>query len=287
MRDFTEQTLTDAVLQRLGTPSHPRLRQLMQGLIRHLHDFVRETDLTEAEWFEAIRFLTETGKMCDDVRQEFILLSGTLGISMLVDAVTHQQPAGATDTTILGPFYRDGAPDRDLGETIAPDISGEPAFVAGRVTDPAGRPIPGARLDVWQAAPNGLYEGQDPEMPAFNMRGRFRADAQGRYHFATVKPASYPIPMDGPVGQLMRALGRQPYRPAHIHFIVAAPGYETLTTHIFVKGDPCLDTDPVFAVKSSLIADFVRHDSAAEAMERKTTAPFYTVEYDFGLKPSA
>ena len=239
--------------------------------------------LTEGEWFTAIRFLTETGKKCDDARQELILLSDTLGVSTLVDAITHATPEGATETTVIGPFYRDGAPELPLGENIARDTPGEPTFVGGRVVDPGGTPIPGAVVDVWQAAPNGLYEGQDPEMPAFNMRGKFHADAAGRYHFRTVKPASYPIPMDGPVGDLMRTVGRQPYRPAHVHAIVSAPGYATLTTHFFVKDDRFIDADPVFAAKSSLIVDFVRHDDLAEAVARKTTAPFYTVEFDFAL----
>jgi hydroxyquinol 1,2-dioxygenase len=287
MRDFTEQNLTEEVLHRLQATRDPRLRRLMQSLTRHLHEFVREVEPTEAEWFAAIRFLTETGKLCDDARQEFILLSDTLGVSMLVDAINHRKSEGATETTVIGPFYREGAPERALGDSIAGDTPGDVTFVSGRVHDPGGKPVPGAALDVWQAAPNGLYEGQDPQMPPFNMRGRFRADAAGQYHFRTVKPASYPIPTDGPVGELMRAVDRQPYRPAHIHAIVSAPGYEPLCTHFFVKGDPYLDLDPVFVVKSSLITDFVRHDSVEEAIARKTTAPFYTVEFDFGLKPVA
>lgn len=285
MRDFTEHNLTDEVLRRLETTADRRLQRIMQSLTRHLHDWVREIEPTEDEWFTAIRFLTETGQMSDDVRQEFILLSDTLGVSMLVDALNHRRPEGTTESTVIGPFYRQGAPERELGDTIAPDVPGDPTLVSGRVHDPAGRGIPGAVLDVWQAAPNGLYEGQDPALPTSSMRGRFRADGEGRYRFRTVKPASYPIPMDGPVGRLMRAVGRQPYRPAHIHAIVSAPGYEPLCTHFFVKGDPYLDLDPVFVVKSSLIVDFVRHDDVAEAVARKTTAPFYTVDFDFGLRP--
>ena len=284
MRDFTEQTLTQEVLRRLDATADPRLRQIMTSLTRHLHDFVRDVRLTEAEWFEAIAFLTETGKKCDEVRQEFILLSDTLGVSMLVDTINHPRPDGATETTVIGPFYREGAPEYGAGESISRGLPGDTTIVSGRVHDPDGTPIPGAIIDVWQAAPTGLYEGQDPEMPAMAMRGRFRADAQGRYEFRTVKPASYPIPMDGPVGRLMQAVGRQPYRPAHIHAIVSAPGYETLCTHFFVKGDPYLDADPVFVVKSSLIADFVRHDDLSAAVARKTTAPFYTVDFDFGLE---
>ena len=284
MRDFTEHTLTQEVLARLDAATDPRLREVMKSLTRHLHDFVRDVRPTEAEWFEAIRFLTETGKKCDDVRQEFILLSDTLGVSMLVDTINHPRSGSATETTVIGPFYREGAPEYGRGESISRGLPGDPTIVSGRVHDPDGKPIPDAVIDVWQAAPTGLYEGQDPEMPAMAMRGRFRPDAQGRYEFRTVKPASYPIPMDGPVGRLMQAVGRQPVRPAHIHAIVSAPGHETLCTHFFVKGDPYLDADPVFVVKSSLIADFVRHDDLSEAVARKTTTPFYTVDFDFGLQ---
>lgn len=287
MRDFDEFTLTEAVLQQLETPPNPRLKRIMRGLIRHLHEFVREVELTEPEWFEAIKFLTETGQMCDDNRQEFILLSDTLGASMLVDAVNHRNPGGATETTVIGPFYREGAAELELGESIAGNTPGEPTFVSGRVTDLAGRPVPGVLLDVWHAAPNGLYDTQDPTQPGLNLRGKFRADAEGRYAFRTVKPASYPIPMDGTVGRMMRALGRQPRRPAHIHFSIAATGYEPLVTHIFVAGDPFLDADPVLAVKSSLVAEFIRHDSVEEAIARKATAPFYTAEYNFRLRPAA
>jgi hydroxyquinol 1,2-dioxygenase len=286
MRDFTEHTLTDEVLRRLDATDDPRLRDIMKSLTRHLHAFVRDVRPTEAEFFQAIRFLTDTGQTCAGARQEFILLSDTLGVSMLVDAIAHARAEGATETTVIGPFYREGAPALEAGDDIARGVPGEPTFVGGRVHDPAGRPIAGAVLDVWQAAPNGLYEGQDPGMPEFSLRGRFRTDAAGRYRFRTVKPASYPVPMDGPVGRLMRAVGRQPYRPAHIHAIVSAPGYATLCTHFFVRGDPFLDADPVFVVKSSLIVDFVRHDDVADAAARKTTAPFYTVEFDFGLTPT-
>jgi hydroxyquinol 1,2-dioxygenase len=286
MRNSTERTVTDAVLARLDTAADPRLRHVTGRLIAHLHDFVREVELTEAEWLAGIRFLTDTGHACTDVRQEFILLSDTLGVSILVDAINHRVPDGATESTVLGPFYREGAPEMKPGASIAGTTPGEATFVSGRVADPAGRPIAGALLDVWQAAPNGLYDNQLPGSP-INLRGRFRTDADGRYRFQTVKPSSYPVPTDGPVGRLLRALERHPYRPAHIHFIVSAEGYAPLTTHLFVRGDRYLDSDAVFAVKESLIADFVRHDSPGEAAARGVRAPFYTVEYDFGLKPTA
>ncbi len=284
MRDFT---VTDTLLRQLESTPDKRLKQIMTSLVTHLHAFVREVGLTEPEWFQGIQFLTETGRMCDDKRQEFILLSDTLGVSILVDAITHAAAPGATEPTLLGPFYRVDAPDLPLGASIAGDTPGVPTFVSGRVAGLDARPIAGGLLDVWQGAPNGLYENQDPSQPDFNLRGRFRTDAEGRYAFRTVKPVSYPIPVDGPVGQLLRTLGRQEYRPAHVHFIVSARGYETLTTHIFDAGDPYLEVDPVFGMKKSLVTQFVRHDSAEEARGRGVTAPFYTMEYDFALKPAA
>ena len=285
MRDFTERNLTDSVLWQLEKTPDERLKQIMTSLITHLHAFVREVELTEEEWFQGIKFLTDTGHLCDDLRQEFILLSDTLGVSMLVDAINHRAPAGATESTVLGPFYRDGAPEMQVGASIADGTPGEPTFVSGRVIGLDGTPIAGALLDVWQASPTGLYESQDPAQRAFNLRGKFRSDAEGRYAFRTVKPASYPIPLDGPVGRMMTALAREAYRPAHIHFVISANGYETLTTHVFVAGDPHLDSDPVFVVKSSLVVEFVRRDSPEEAKARGTTAPFYTVEDNFVLKP--
>jgi protocatechuate 3,4-dioxygenase beta subunit len=287
MREFNEDNLTDAVLARLQGCTDPRLKQIMSSLIRHLHAFVREVELTEAEWFEGIRFLTGTGQMCDDKRQEFILLSDTLGVSMLVDAINHRKPSGATQSTVLGPFYVTGAPELPLGANIARGEGGEPAVLSGRVLGLDGRPIGGAMLDVWQTAPNGLYDIQDPDQPEMNLRGRFRTGADGRFEFRTVLPVSYPIPTDGPVGKMLLHLGRHPYRPAHIHFIVSAPGYEPVTTHLFVEGDGYLDSDAVFGVKNSLVVKFARHDSAAEAARHEVRAPFYTAEYDFGLKPAA
>jgi len=283
MRNLTEATVTDAVLATLAKTPDPRLREIVASLVRHLHAFVREVEPTEAEWLAGVRFLTAVGQMCDARRQEVILLSDTLGVSILVDAINHRKPAGATASSVLGPFYREGAPDLAPGASIAGTTPGELAIVSGRVTTPEGTPIAGACLDVWQTAPNGLYDVQDPAQPGMNLRGRFRTDAAGRYELRTVKPTSYPIPGDGPVGPMLRALGRHPYRPAHIHFIVSADGYDPVTTMLFVEGDPYLDSDAVFGVKSSLVVNFIRHDAAAEAQARGVTAPFYTVTYDFGL----
>lgn len=255
-RSDTE-ALTSAVIERLQTGDDPRLREIMTALVRHLHDFARDVSLTQEEWAAAIGFLTATGQMCDGKRQEFILLSDTLGLSMLVDALNSKRSGRQTPSTVLGPFYVEGAPLLPMGSDIgAKTQGGEPTIVTGRVLDDAGQPIAGATLDVWQTAPNGLYDVQDAQQPEFNLRGRFMTSADGAFHFRTVKPVSYPVPTDGPVGRMLLALGRHPYRPAHLHFIVFAPGFETLTTHIFVRGDRYLDSDAVFGVKDALIVDF-------------------------------
>lgn len=288
MRNLTEQNLTDAVIAKFANSTDPRFKQIMTSLVRHLHDFVREVELTEAEWFEGIKFLTATGKKCDDERQEFILLSDTLGISMLVDALNHRMPSGATELTVLGPFYRAGAPDIEVGGTIAQTDDGDPAYVSGRVTSPDGKPIPGALLDIWQTAPNGLYETQDEHQPDYNLRGQLHTDKDGRYAFRTVIPVSYPVPTDGPVGRMLKAMGRHPMRPAHIHFVITAPGYERLATHLFAEGDKYLDSDAVFGVKNSLVVKFEANNSPDMAKKLGfKKAPFYTTHFDFGLKPAA
>jgi hydroxyquinol 1,2-dioxygenase len=287
MNQTAETRLTESVLARLRDCEHPRLAHVVTSLIKHAHAFVREVELTEAEWFRGIEFLTQTGQMCDAKRQEFILLSDTLGVSMLVDAINHRAVPNATESTVLGPFYVAGARELPAGASIAGATPGEPTIVAGRVLTPTGQPIAGALLDVWQTAPNGLYDVQDPNQPEMNLRGKFRTDPRGRFRLRTVKPVSYPIPTDGPVGKFLTRLGRHPYRPAHIHFTVSAPGYRPVTTHLFVAGDPYLDSDVVFGVKPSLIVDFIRHDAKDEAAKLGLTAPFYTANYDFGLQPGA
>jgi hydroxyquinol 1,2-dioxygenase len=275
MRNLSEATLTDAVVARLARCENPRFKEIMTGLIRHIHAFVREVGLSEAEWMEGIKFLTATGQKCDDRRQEFILLSDVLGVSMLVDAINHRKPTGATESTVLGPFYVEGAPELPAGADIAHGGPGEPTEVRGRVLTPEGKPIKGALLDVWQTAANALYSSQDPNQDLYNLRGKFRSDDKGAFFFRTVKPVSYPVPTDGPVGAILNAMGRHPMRPAHIHFIVSAPGYETVATHLFVRGDRYLDSDVVFAVKNSLVVDF-KPKPDGKALE---------VTYDFGLKP--
>jgi protocatechuate 3,4-dioxygenase beta subunit len=293
MPTITEANLTDAVLSQLHA-DNPRLQQVATSLVKHLHAFVRDVEPSEAEWFTAIDFLTRTGQKCDNKRQEFILLSDTLGVSMLVDAINHRrrEPFGrgaTTESTVLGPFHAP-ALQMELGDTIArgPEAErGEPCVVRGRVLDPGGQPIPGATLDVWQAADDGFYDVQpESNQPEMNLRGVFHADAHGGFWFRTIKPRYYPIPTDGPVGELLLATGRHPMRPAHIHFMIDAPGFERLVTHIFVKGDPYLDSDAVFGVKDSLIVDFVEHNSAEAAAHYQVRTPFYEVEYDFVLTPT-
>jgi len=260
----------------------------MISLVRHLHAFVKDVGLTEAEWFKAIQFLAETGHMCDDKRQEFILLSDTLGVSMVVDLINHRKREGATESTVFGPFHRDGAPELPAGANIAPrDRKGMPTIISGRVLDLDGRPVADALLDVWQADSSGLYDSQYAETNELHMRGRFRTDAEGRFVFRTVRPVYYAIPTDGPVGRLLQAANRHPWRPAHVHFVVSAGGYEPVTTHIFDAIDPYLDSDTVFAVKDSLICTFAQHDTRDEDAERfGIDPPFCTAQFDFVLEPS-
>ena len=246
--------LTEQVLAAYAGAPDPRLRELIAALIRHVHGFVTETGLTPEEWLAAVEFLTATGQKCDDQRQEFVLLSDVLGVSSLVDIVN--AAGGATESTVLGPFYVSGAPAREMGDQIGRPEDGSPTFVHGRVTDLAGRPLDRARLDVWQTAGNGLYDTQDPSQPEFNLRGVFVTGPDGSYQFRTVRPVSYPIPTDGPVGGLLRGAGRHNWRAAHIHAIVSAPGRRSVTTHIFDADNPYLDSDAVFGVKDSLVRPF-------------------------------
>ncbi len=257
MSYFTEETSEQAVISLMDGARDQRFREVMASAVRHLHGFVKEIEPTMDEWLRAIQFLTATGQMCDDKRQEWILASDTLGVSMLVDAINHRRPGGATENTVLGPFHVANSPHRELGASICLDGKGAPCAVSGTITDEAGTPIAGATVDVWQTNDDGFYDVQQPgEQPDFNMRGIFTTDENGRYWFRTVKPLPYSIPTDGPVGAMLNAMGRHAMRPAHVHFIVEAPGYETLVTHIFVRDDPYLDSDAVFGVKESLIADF-------------------------------
>ena len=287
-RNKTEDDITAEVLARFAETPDPRLREIMLSLIGHLHAFVKDVRLTEAEWFQAIEILTEAGQMCSDKRQEFILFSDTLGVSMVVDLLDHRKPDGTTESTVFGPFHRLGAPDLPAGGNIAHrDAVGVPTLVAGRVLGPDGRPVAGAVLDVWQAQTNGLYDSQDANPDQLHMRGKFRSDAEGRYLIRTVQPVNYPIPSDGPVGAMLKATGRHPWRPAHIHFVVSAEGFEPVTTHIFDRRDPYLQSDAVFAVKEALICDFEHQDGPdAEAAGLGIAGPLYRARFDFRLTPA-
>jgi protocatechuate 3,4-dioxygenase beta subunit len=254
MTTMTPSQLTDEVLAAYAGTPDPRLRELLAALIGHLHAFAAQTGLTQQEWEAAIGFLTATGHKTTPQRQEFILLSDVLGLSSLVDVIN--SAPGATESTVLGPFYVPGAPRRAMGEQIARPEDGTPALVRGRVTDTSGHPIDGATLDVWQTAGNGLYDTQDPGQPPFNLRGVFVTGPDGSYEFRTVRPVSYPVPTDGPVGDLLRHAGRHHWRAAHIHAIVSAPGHRGVTTHIFDSDNPYLTSDAVFGVKDSLVRPF-------------------------------
>jgi hydroxyquinol 1,2-dioxygenase len=287
MRDFNEQTITQAVLDRLQNTPDPRLKAVLSSLVRRLHDFVRDVEPTFDEWLAAIQFLTRTGRICSDTRQEFILLSDVLGVSMLVDAINHRLPEGATETTVLGPFYVEGAPRLANGEDIMPaSTAGERLYVEATIADSAGAPLPGARVDVWQSDSEGFYDVQRPEMTEASLRGRFTADDQGQVRFWSITPRFYPIPHDGPVGDLLQATRRHPFRPAHLHFMICAPGFETLVTHIFVDGDPYLDSDPVFGVKTSLIDPFPQQPPGMAPDGRAIEEPWRRLTYHFGLKPT-
>ncbi|MEV0475341.1 intradiol ring-cleavage dioxygenase [Streptomyces prunicolor] len=280
----TDVTVTDEAVASLEGTADPRLRELLTGLIRHLHAFARETGLTQAEWERAIGFLTETGKMCTDTRQEFILLSDVLGLSMLVESINGDRAAGSTESTVLGPFHMTESPVRELGANIDLVGGGEPCVVSGRIVSGDGTPLPGAVLDVWQADGNGFYDVQRPDLqPPGNGRGLFTTDAEGRFWFRTCVPSPYPIPTDGPVGELLKATGRHPYRPAHIHFIASAEGHSPVTTHIFVAGSDYLDSDAVFAVKQSLVEDFTPTDDPSLAREFGIANPFRHARFDLVL----
>lgn len=262
MRYSTEETSVEAVNARIGPEADPRLTEIMSALVRHLHAFAREVNLTQAEWEAGIGFLTATGQICSAERQEFILLSDVLGFSMLVDAINNRRPEGATENTVFGPFHVKDAPIREMGAVISLDGKGESCLFEGRVLDLDGQPLAGACVDVWSDNADGYYDVQQPDIqPKWNNRGRFITGADGRYSFIGIKPVCYPIPDDGPVGQLLGRLGRHPWRPAHMHYLVTAPGYQTLITHTFVGDDPWLTSDAVFGVKASLIAPYERLDS--------------------------
>ena len=276
MRNLNQDTVTQAVLARLATTPDPRLKEILTSLVQHLHAFAREVKLTEAEWLAGIQFLTATGQMCDDKRQEFILLSDTLGLSMLTVAMNNDKPAGCTEPTVFGPFFLEDAPQFELGDDVANGAKGEPCLVRGSIKSLDGTPIPNALINVWQADAEGHYDVQYSHLAHPQARGILHADEHGNFHFKTILAEAYPIPSDGPVGRMLSATRNHPWRPAHLHFMIEAEGYERLITHVFRDHDKYLDSDVVFGVRSSLIADWVKLADGS-----------YSLEFDFVLNPLA
>ncbi|MDP3757323.1 intradiol ring-cleavage dioxygenase [Polaromonas sp.] len=276
MRNLNQDTITQAVLARFAGTPDARLKELMTSLVQHLHAFAREVKLTEAEWLAGIHFLTATGQKCDDRRQEFILLRDTLGLSMLTVAMNNDKPPGCTEATVFGPFHVEGAPHFDNGADVANGAVGEACVVSGRVLGLAGEAVAGAEIEVWQADAEGNYDVQYADLDKFQARGVLRSGADGIFTFRTIVAEPYPIPVDGPVGDMLRATKCHPWRPAHLHFMIKAPGYETLVTHVFRNGDPYLDSDAVFGVRQSLVADWVRQPDGV-----------YRLDFDFVLNPAS
>jgi len=275
MRNLDQNNITQAVISSFAGTTDARLKDIMTSLVQHLHAFAREVKLTEQEWFQGIDFLTRTGHITDDKRQEFILLSDVLGLSMLTVAMNNDKPEGCTESTVFGPFHVEGAPRYELGDDIANGAKGTPCLVRGTVRGIDGKPVPGAVLDVWQSDEDGLYDVQHEGLDHAQSRGIVTADAQGRYHFRSIVAMPYAIPHDGPVGQMLEATGRHPWRPAHLHFMVQAPGYETLITHVFRDHSDYLDSDAVFGVRQSLVCDWVEQPNGT-----------FLLEYDFVLNPA-
>jgi hydroxyquinol 1,2-dioxygenase len=289
MANFSEHDLTDEVLRSFANTPDKRLKFIIEETVKSLHDLVRRTELTFEEWNQAIEFLTRTGQTCTPLRQEFILLSDVLGVSMLVDAVNHREREGATETTVLGPFYVGEHRVTPHGANISEGIDGEVMFVQSRVTDLAGKPLAGAEIDVWHADDDGFYDSQKADYAAHgpSLRARFVTDADGRFSFRTILPCSYPIPTDGPVGDLITATQRHPMRPAHVHFLVKAEGYEPLITHVFLDGDQYLRSDVVFGVKDELIARVEQRSDPALPNGESVSDPWHLMSYDFQMKPGA
>ena len=288
--------ITQAVIDRMADCTDERFKTVMTALVKHAHAFLREVEPSEAEWIGAIEFLTAVGKKCDDKRQEFILLSDTLGISMLVVALNQAKAARAlttagaplpTEATVQGPFYWEGSPELELGADIGAGMPGEPAYYSGRVTDTRGRPVANCVMDVWSGDGDGIYDMQLGADAGMRLRARFRTDAQGNYRFWSIRPTFYPVPDDGPVGVMLRKMGRHPNRPGHIHMKVYAPGHQPVTTHLYVADSPYLESDAVFGVRNSLIVPFEKHAPGTAPDGRGMTVPYHTAHYDFRLVPEA
>lgn len=278
-------TLTKEVLERFEGSESERFKEVMQSLVRHLHAFVHDVELTEEEWFAAIDFLTRCGHITDDKRQEFILLSDVVGLSMKVIGLNNRKPEGATEATVFGPFFVKDSPKFALGDDISNGAPGEPCHFSGRILSTDGSPISNAHVEVWQSDEDGFYDVQYNDLDEMRGRGQMNADEEGNYYFWSVKPVAYPIPYDGPVGDMLKAANRSPMRPAHEHFMISADGYETLITHVFDKGDKYLEADAVFGVKDSLITTFERHEPGEAPDGRTMDESFYTIAYDFVMNP--
>ena len=272
MPEVVPDPLTQAVIASLAHTPDARLKHIMTSLVQHLHDFAREVKLTEAEWRAGVQFLTATGQKCDDKRQEFILLSDVLGLSMVTVAVNNDKPQGCTEATVLGPFHVAGAAHFAYGEDLSNGASGLPCCVRGSVKGIGGEAVAGAVIEVWQADADGNYDVQYADLDKFQARGIVHSNDEGNYLFKTVVAEAYPIPMDGPGGDLIRATARHPWRPAHLHFMISAPGYERLVTHVFRRGDAYIDSDVVFGVRPSLLADWLEQGDGS-----------YLLEFDFVL----
>ena len=285
-RNLTDEALTRAVLASFDHAGSERLKTILQRLVAHLHAFVQEVQLTEEEWQRGIDFLTRVGHTTTATRQEFILLSDVLGISMLVIGLNQRRPPAATPSTVVGPFYLPGSPRFELGDDLAAGAPGEPCLVGGQVRSLTGDPVPAARIEVWQADEQGLYDVQRPGLERPQGRGQLVAGPDGRFWFWTVQPTAYPIPDDGPVGELLAAANRSPMRPAHVHFMVTAPGFQRLVTHVFVAGDPYLDSDAVFGVKSELVCTFERHQPGTAPDGTVMDRPYSSATYDLVLTPA-
>lgn len=283
MRDFDENNITDAVIGQFCNTPDPRLKQIMVSLVKHLHGFARDVRLSFDEWSYAIDFLTRTGKICTDKRQEFILLSDALGLSMLVDAIDHPSGTGATETTVLGPFYVNEPPELSLGADASGGLQGVPLYVEGTVASANGEALAGAIVDIWHSDSDGFYDVQRNDLSESALRGRFRTNAEGKFYFWSIVPRFYPIPEDGPVGQMLKATCRHPYRPAHVHFMIGAHGYETLVTHVFAADSPYLDSDAVFGVKNTLIREFASEAAGQAPDGRLMERPYRKLTYDFRL----
>ena len=283
MKNLNEKTITQAVIDRNKNTENPRLKTVMTSLVQHLHSFAREVELTEEEWEYGIKFLTDVGQICSDSRQEFILLSDTLGLSTLVIAQNHRKPEGCTEATVFGPFYVSNSPELQLGENMSEGVKGTPWFVKGNVRSITGESVPNAKVEVWQSDEDGSYDVQKEHLDHLEGRAVFRTNAQGEYYFKTIVPEAYPIPHDGPVGKMLQQLNRHTWRPAHLHFMITADGYERLVTHIFREGSEYLESDAVFGVRSSLISNWVKHENGLDPYGQQHDEPFFTLEFDFIL----